>query len=103
MQKDKILKQIVNQCFWDYDIDEKYLSSAIDNASLVEKIKIAKKIILNMRQPIDALLLFSKDDLVKIFENFDEKFKKNERLLLLENCLLNKNNKLKKYEWRKFG
>jgi hypothetical protein len=75
MQKDKILKRIVTECFWDYDIDENYLSNAIKNGSLTEKRKIAEKIILNMRQPVDGLLLFSKEDLAKIFESFNEKIK----------------------------
>jgi len=35
--------------------------------------------------------------LKKIFESFNEKVRKNEKVLLLENCLLGKDNKLKKY------
>ncbi len=103
MQKDKILKRIVTECFWDYDIDENYLSNAIKNGGLTEKRKIAEKIILNMRQPVDGLLLFSKEDLAKIFESFNEKIRKKEKVLLLENCLLGKNNKIEKYEWKKLG
>ena len=103
MQKDKILKRIVTECFWDYDIDEDYLSNAIKNGSLTEKRKIAEKIILNMRQPVDGLLLFSKEDLAKIFESFNEKIWKKEKVLLLENCLLGKDNKIEKYEWKKLG
>ncbi|HPC38821.1 MAG TPA: hypothetical protein PLF21_05885 [Exilispira sp.] len=102
MVKEELLKKIISLSFWDYDIDEKYLENAIKNGPLIEKIKIAKKIIFNMLDPVDSLLFFSKQDLLKIFENLDEKSKKSEKVLLLENCLLGKNNKISKYEWKKF-
>ncbi len=60
------------------------------------------KIIENMKQPVDGLLLFSKDDLTKIFSNIKVSLNNIEKIKLLGNCLLNQNNKIDKYEWRKF-
>ncbi len=102
MNKDLILEKIIKSCFWDYNIDKKYLENAIKNASLVEKAKIVKKIIKNMKSCLDALILFDRNELKLIFENFDDKLKESEKVKLLENCLFNKNHRLPKYEWKKY-
>lgn len=99
---DEILDKIVKQCFWDYDINKYDILNIIKKGNIFEKRKLALKIIKNYKQPVDALLLFPKKDLQKIFESFDEKIKNDEKILLLENCLVDGENRLIKYEWRKF-
>ena len=64
----RILKNIIKDCFWDYKISENDIIRIVKNGNFNEKMFLFQKIIYNSTEVLRALMIFTEDDLKKLFK-----------------------------------
>ncbi|HPB47088.1 MAG TPA: hypothetical protein PLX16_00590 [Exilispira sp.] len=103
-EREKLLisTQIVKDCFWDYSITDKEVLGIIESGDFEVKKKVFIKIIKNSTAKVDALRLFKKNELKKLFEDLPPELKESEKVKILENCFFDENHRISRYEWRKY-
>lgn len=71
MQQQKILDNILNDCFWDLDFTDKDINDIINSKDIKGKSFLFDKILLNSTNLILDLKIFRKDDLKILIEKFE--------------------------------
>ena len=102
--KDKILENILKECYWDYNIDKNDLKNILSCNNERDIKKLFSRIIYNSKDKLLALQLFSKQQLEKLFTEFEVKYNEKyitKHLLVLKSLLLNEKVTIKSLEWKK--
>lgn len=103
INKRKILKTIVDECYWDYNVDVDDLDQILKTKDKRENKKLFDKIIYNSHDKLQALQLFSTQQLREFFTDFklgyNEKYIER-HLLVLKSLLLNESTYIKGLEWK---
>jgi len=71
MQQQKILDNIIKDCFWDLDFTDKDINNIINSQDIKRKSFLFDKILLNSTNLILGLKIFKKDDLKILIEKFE--------------------------------
>lgn len=97
-------EKIVKECFWDSNLDEKKLEQIIVENDDREMFKLFSKIIYNSRDKLQALKIFSEDQLKRYFAKFQATYNEkyiNKHVLVLRALLLGESHEVKGLEWKK--
>ena len=97
-------EKIMKDCFWDYNYTEDDLKQIIVNADDREIKKLFSKIVYNATDKLQALQLFSQDQLKECFSAFKVTYNKKyilKHVLVLKSLLLNETHYIKGLEWQK--
>ncbi len=103
-KRDEILKKIIKECYWDYDIDIRDLQNILASNNKREIKKLFSKILYNSKDKLLALQLFSKQQLRELFDDFKITYNKKyitKHFLVLRSLLLDEKHKIKSLEWKK--
>ena len=103
MKKTKILKSIVKDCYWDYNIDVEDLESILMENNFREQQKLFSKIIYNSKDKFVSLNIFSTEQLRELFANFKVTYNEkyiNKHILVLKSLLLGEKSYIKGLEWK---
>lgn len=68
-QKDKILKDIAQECYWDYDIEISDLIRILKSDNTREQKNLFSKIIYNAKDKLLSLKIFTTDQLKDFFSD----------------------------------
>ncbi len=104
MNRDKILEDIIKDCYWDYNIDKSDLENILDSGDSREFKKLFSKIIYNSKDKLIALQLFSKGQLKELFDDFKATYNEkyiNRHIPVLRSILLGEKYTIKSLEWKK--
>jgi len=71
MQQQKILDNIIKDCFWDLDFTDKDINDIINSKDIKRKSFLFDKILLNSTNLILDLKIFRKNDLKILIEKFE--------------------------------
>ncbi len=97
-------EKIIKDCFWDYDMNVDDLKNIIERNDEREMKKLFSKIIYNSQDKLQALQIFSHEQLKKFFSDFkityNEKYI-SKHFLVLQSLLLDKKYSIKGLEWKK--
>ncbi len=63
-------QRIIKECFWDMKMEVKDIDTIVNSSDMSKKIFLFEKLLLNSTQMFQDLLLFKKDELEKLLENF---------------------------------
>ena len=102
--KEKVLKNIIQECYWDYNIDEKNLENILNSGNKRDMKKVFSKIIYNSKDKLLSLRIFSNQDLKDFFQDFKVTYNEkyiSKHILILRTLLFNENNNIKSLEWKK--
>ena len=102
--QDKIIDDILKECYWDYNINKENLYNIINSNDKREQQKLFSKIIYNSKDKLLALQLFTTDQLEELFYNFKVTYNKkyiNKHVMVLKYLLLNHSSHIKGLEWKK--
>ena len=102
--KEKVLQNIIKDCYWDSKIDKHHLQSTLALNDSREMSKLFSKIIYNSRDKLLSLKLFSQDQLKDYFADFKVTYNEkyiNKHILILKALLLGEQNYIKSLEWKK--
>lgn len=100
----EILSQIIQDCYWDYNIDIKKLENILKKRDKRDLQKLFYKIMYNAKDPLKALSIFTKDELQEFFKNFKITYNKKfmqRRYQILNYLLFGKKSYIKGLEWVK--
>ncbi|MFA6654020.1 MAG: hypothetical protein WC212_01185 [Candidatus Delongbacteria bacterium] len=100
------IERIIKECYWDYNVTAAEILNLSKNGTLRDKKKILEKIIYNSSSKMhDLMLLFDKDELLKMFNEFkpgDFCSSRSENLIpVLRNLIFGEKNIIKALEWKK--
>jgi len=104
MHAPTIDSRILKECFWDYDYTEDDLKQIIANADDREIKKLFSKIVYNATDKLQALQLFTQEQLKECFSTFKVTYNKkyiSKHVLVLKSLLLNETHYIKGLEWEK--
>jgi len=97
--------QIIQDCFWDYNVDEKDIANILHSDDLRTKQKLFSKIIYNSTDKARTLhRLFDKETLAKLFSTFTSSYNQkyiDKHVLILKNILLGEKNHIESLAWKK--
>lgn len=102
--EDKILKNILKECYWDYSMDISDLKNILKTDDSREMKKLFSKIIYNSKDKLLSLKLFTHDQLSEFFSDFKVTYNEKyimRHLLVLKSLLLNEKSCIKGLEWKK--
>jgi hypothetical protein len=102
--KDKIINNILKECYWDYDIQKEHLYNIISSNDKREQQKLFSKIMYNAKDKLLALQLFKTNQLEELFDNFKVTYNKkyiNKHVMILKYLLLGEIHHIKGLEWKK--
>jgi len=68
--QENVAKEIVKECFWDYDLSEKDILQMIKGVDKRSKNILFEKILVNSQNLLLALSLFKKDELKEFLTNY---------------------------------
>ena len=71
MQQQKILDNIIKDCFWDLDFTDRDLADIINSKDIKKKSFLFDKILLNSTNLFIDLKIFNSDDLKILIEKFE--------------------------------
>lgn len=103
IDKQKILKTIVKECYWDYNVDVDDLKEILENKDKRENKKLFDKIIYNSHDKLQALQLFSRQQQKEFLNDFKVTYNEKyitRHLLVLKSLLLNELTYIKGLEWK---
>jgi len=104
MEKQIIIKRIIKDCFWEYNISEHDILDILKSKDKRLLLKLFSKIIYNSNNKLYALRLFEKSDLKQLFDDFKITYNKKyieKHVMVLRNILLGEKNVIKSLEWKK--
>ncbi len=96
--------RILKDCFWDSNITAEKLQQIVLSDDTREKQKLFSKIIYNSSDKLQALQLFSHQQLKDFFEQFQATYNKkyiNKHILILRSLLLDETHYIKGLQWQK--
>lgn len=99
-----ITKEIIKECYWDAHMTPQDLENIVASQDNRELEKLFSKIIYNSKDKLKALRLFSKEQLVYLFSNFQASYNKKyieKHILVLRVLLLDEKHEIKELEWKK--
>lgn len=97
-------KKIIKDCYWDSNITVDDLKSIVANNDPRELKKLFSKIIYNSKDKLQALQLFTQQQLNELFSDFQATYNEkyiNRHVLILKSLLLNEKHDIKGLEWKK--
>jgi len=97
-------EKIIKDCFWDSNISENDLKKIIDSHDEREKRKLFSKIIYNSKDKLQALQIFTHEELKYFFLDFKVTYNKkyiNRCILVLKSLLLGEKYHINGLEWKK--
>jgi nucleosome binding factor SPN SPT16 subunit len=98
------IKRILKECLWDSNLDEEKLKKILLENDDREMYKLFSKIIYNSRDKLQALGIFSEDQLQRYFGKFQATYNEkyiNKHILVLKSLLLGESHDIKGLEWKK--
>jgi len=99
----KIIKEVIKECFWDYDITKEDIEKILLSDNKREKQWLFSKIMYNSKDKMTALKnLFSKKQLKELFADFKITYKHKyitKHCLILKYLLLGEKSYIKGVEW----
>ena len=101
---ERILSQIIKDCYWDYNIDSEKLKTVLQKRDKRELRKLFYKIMYNAKDPLLALSIFTKDELQEFFKDFKITYNKkflHRRYKILQYLLFGKKSHIRGLEWSK--
>ena len=101
---DEIVDKIIRDCYRDYNIFGNDIIEIINSDNFRLKQKLFSKIIYNSKDRLNALLIFSREDLEKLLNSFSPGYNEreiNRHFYVLRNIYLNEKNKVEGLEWKK--
>jgi len=100
----EIIKQILKECFWDYDLIEEDLLEIVKVGDFKKKMFLFQKILSNSTNILKALRIFTRDDLKELFEKYTIPTFKHEFLKkrkgIAESIFFDKENDIYSLSWR---
>ena len=99
-----IYQKIVDDCYWDSRITASELEQIIHSADTREKKKVFSKILYNSRDKLQAMKLFSKEELAIFFHDFKVTYNVKyitRHFLVLKSLLLDEKVYVKGLEWKR--
>jgi len=100
---DNTLKNILDDCFWEFDFTEKDVDNLVRNRNKKEQVFLFDKILVNSKQLLRSMEIFDKKDLEELIESykipkFNHHFSKR-RLNMLEFYFLDKPLTVNELKW----
>ncbi|MEA1893002.1 MAG: hypothetical protein U9N33_09850 [Campylobacterota bacterium] len=102
--KDKILENIIKDCYWDSDIQVDDLKNILKHNDDREMKKLFSKIIYNSKDKLLSLELFKLEQLKQYFNDFQVTYNKKyitKHVLILKSLILDEAIHIKSLEWKK--
>ncbi len=102
--KEKVLQNIIKECYWDYNITEADLEKVLSSKDTRVVKKLFSKIIYNSKDKLLSLKLFSKQQLEELFDDFKVTYNEkyiSKHVLILRSLLLGEKHNIKSLEWKK--
>jgi len=97
-------EKIIKDCFWDSNITVDDLRGIVVKNNSREMKKLFSKIIYNSKDKLQALQLFTQEQLNEFFSDFKVTYNEKyitKHLLVLKSLLLNEKHNIKGLEWKK--
>jgi len=97
-------EKIIQDCFWDSNLNEESLKNIILKNDDREMYKLFSKIIYNSRDKLQALQIFTKEQLIRYFADFKVTYNEKyitKHVLILKSLLLGESHNIKGLEWKK--
>jgi len=104
INKDKVIDDIIKDCYWDYNIDSSYIKRILSSKDEREKKKLFEKIIYNSKDKLSALTLFDNQSLIKMFSDLKVTYNKkyiDRHVSVLRAILLGEKTYIEGLEWEK--
>lgn len=104
MNFDRIIEDILRDCYWDYDFSSNEIKSIINSDDFRKKQKLFSKIIHNSTDSLNSLLIFGEKDLKLLFDSFSASYNKKyiiKKVMILRNILFGEKNRILTLEWKK--
>lgn len=98
MSKEQVYKDIIKECYWDYNIDAKKIEDIVKSDDLRLKLKLLNKIISNSTDKIKSLTIFDRAELRRLLDMMDTE---REIVKLIRNALFGEKNVVKRLQWKK--
>lgn len=102
--KEKVLQNIIKECYWDYNITEADLEKILSSKDTRVIKKLFSKIIYNSKDKLLSLKLFSRQQLEEFFDDFKVTYNEkyiSKHVLILRSLLLGEKHNIKSLEWKK--
>ena len=102
--KEKVLQNIIKECYWDYNITEADLEKILSSKDTRVIKKLFSKIIYNSKDKLLSLKLFSRQQLEDFFDDFKVTYNEkyiSKHVLILRSLLLGEKHNIKSLEWKK--
>ena len=99
-----VTQQIIKECYWDSNMTSQDLENIVVSKDQRELEKLFSKIIYNSKDKLNALQLFSQEQLKYLFSNFQVTYNKKyieKHILVLRVLLLDEKHEIKGLEWKK--
>lgn len=103
MNKD-ILKQIIKECFWDYNVSNEDINNILLNNDSREIKKLFSKILYNSQDKLLALSIFTNMQLKECFSDFKITYNHKyitKHFLVLKSILLHEHTYIESLAWKK--
>ncbi len=97
-------EKIIKECFWDSNLTVDDLKDIVKKNDTREMQKLFSKIIYNSTDKLQSLQLFSHEQLVKFFLDFEVTYNKKyitKHLLVLKSLLLGEKHHIEGLQWQK--
>ena len=97
-------ERILKDCFWDSNLNEDSLKNIILENDDREMYKLFSKIIYNSKDKLQALKIFTKEQLITYFTSFKVTYNEKyitKHVLILKSLLLEESHNIKGLEWKK--
>jgi len=101
INKKQVIKKILKDCFWDYALKNKDIEQIISSNDEHKKRWLFLRILKKSTDKLQALLIFDKANLKKLFESLDNEEFPAVDTLILRNILFGENNKINRLAWKK--
>ena len=98
------MKRLLQDCFWDLNLDEDDLKQIIKEGNKRELKKLFSRIIYNSQDKLRDLQIFTKDQIREFLADFKVTYNHkyvNRHILIIKSLILGEKHQIKGLEWKK--